>query len=250
MSWKSTFGLLRSWLMYYGKPFNQRRLRRFYSRFIKSGDLCFDIGAHLGNRSKSWLSLQAKVIAVEPQPVCIDFLKRKFSSEPDFILVEKAVGSKPGKAMLHISEKTPTVSSLANQQWRDQLNQTSNVTIDWNKQVEVEVITLDQLIQQYGIPAFCKIDVEDFELEVLKGLSQPIQTLSFEFFNWTPAQTQACLNRLDQLANYSYNWSIGESQRWQSNQQLSSGQLLKEISAYRKKRNFSGDIYAFLKNGK
>ena len=37
------------------------------------------------------------------------------------------------------------------------------------------------MIKKYGIPNFCKIDVEGYELEVLKGLSKPIKTLSFEY---------------------------------------------------------------------
>ena len=35
-------GLLRN-------PFRRRRLTRFYKPFINPGDLCFDIGAHVGN---------------------------------------------------------------------------------------------------------------------------------------------------------------------------------------------------------
>ena len=50
----------------------------FYSQFIKSGDLCFDVGACKGNRVEPFLELGAKVIAIEPQPRHADYLRKKF----------------------------------------------------------------------------------------------------------------------------------------------------------------------------
>ena len=70
--------------MYYGKPFNRRRLKGFYSGFIGKGDLVFDIGAHLGNRSEAWLALGARVIAAEPQPICVQYLQKRFLSNEHF----------------------------------------------------------------------------------------------------------------------------------------------------------------------
>ena len=54
-NFRSRLGILRSRIMYYGKPFNRRRLRKFYSAFVPKGGLCFDIGAHLGNRIAPFL---------------------------------------------------------------------------------------------------------------------------------------------------------------------------------------------------
>ena len=247
MNWKAQIGLWRSRMIYYWKPFNQRRLKGFYQPFIQSGDLCFDIGAHLGNRSKAWLALGAKVVALEPQPLCISFLKKKFDKQENFTLVKKAVGSKPGILPMYISHNAPTVSSLANEAWRNALNDRSNFTVEWNEKIEVPVLTLDQLIETYGLPKFCKIDVEDFEEEVLKGLSSPIPVISFEFFNWTPKRTLACLNLLDQLGDYDFNWSIGESQRMFLTKWADSEQLFQNIKAHKAKENFSGDIYARLR---
>ncbi|HRF81237.1 MAG TPA: FkbM family methyltransferase, partial [Flavobacteriales bacterium] len=45
----------------------------------------------------------------------------------------------------------------------------------WDRAIEVPVTTLDRLIDQYGRPAFVKIDVEGFEDEVLVGSEAIIQ---------------------------------------------------------------------------
>lgn len=247
MNWTSRLGLWRSIIMYYWKPFNQRRLRRFYRQFVAPGDLCFDIGAHLGNRSLAWLALGAKVVALEPQPVCIHFLNKKFRRNDHFILDERAVGAEPGTLPMFISQNAPTVSSLSDQDWREALNDRSNFEVKWEERLEVEVTTLDQLIRQYGVPTFCKIDVEDFEEAVLRGLSTPIKTLSFEFFNWTPQRTQACLELLVKLGHYEFNWSIGEQLRLRSDQWLSAALLVEQIQLHKSRRPFSGDIYAQIK---
>ena len=40
--------------------------------------------------------------------------------------------------------------------------------------------TLDDLINRYGKPCYVQIDVEGFELPVLKGLTQSVPLISFE----------------------------------------------------------------------
>jgi hypothetical protein len=44
----------------------------------------------------------------------------------------------------------------------------------------VETITLEQMISTYGRPFYIKIDVEGYELNVLKGLQTAVPYLSFE----------------------------------------------------------------------
>ena len=100
MTLKERIGILRSTTIYYWKPFNKRRLMRFYSEFVTKGSLCFDIGAHLGNRTNAWNSLGAKVVAVEPQPQCMAYLQKRFGKKKNITLVQKAVGATTGKATL------------------------------------------------------------------------------------------------------------------------------------------------------
>ncbi|MEM7656721.1 MAG: FkbM family methyltransferase [Bacteroidota bacterium] len=236
-------GLLRSRLMYYGKPFNRRRLMRFYRDFVEPGDLCFDVGAHLGNRTDAWLRLGAKVVAVDPQPVCIEYLLKHFGDHPNFTLEQKAIGEVPGQMKLHISEKTPTITTLAGQDWQQAIQDKTSYKVSWDQSIPVEVITLDQLIKTYGIPAFCKIDVEDFEIQALRGLSQPIPALSFEYFSPTIDRAIACIQQMETLGQYEYNWSFGESQQMESERWLTVGDILNVFSSYTSDHR-SGDVYA------
>ena len=197
---KSRFGLLRSELIYLWKPFNRRRLRRFYSQFVQPGALCFDIGAHLGGRSRAFLELGARVVAVEPQPQCAANLHARWAGERRFTLIPKAVGAQPGSSTLHINRLNPTISTLAPDAWRAAMAAAATRRERWDHRVDVDVATLDQLIEAYGLPDFCKIDVEGFEKQVLAGLSHPLPALSFEFISFEKTPALACLRRLMALS--------------------------------------------------
>ena len=243
MKLRERLGIFRSVAMYYWKPFNKRRLVRFYSQFVKAGDLCFDLGAHLGNRTNAWLALGAKVIAVEPQPTCIRYLKKKFGQNEKVIIVEEAIGAEVGETTLYVSELTPTVSTLADKQWRDTIDEETSFEVHWDQEVDVKVITLDELIAKYGLPAFAKMDIENYEVEALKGLSQALPALSIEFFPATIERAIECIELLEELGNYEFNWSFGESQQLNNEKWLNASAIKKVLSQITRD-DPSGDFYA------
>lgn len=242
---KKKLGVLRSIATYYWKPFNKKRLITFYKDYVKAGDLCFDIGAHLGNRTNAWSAIGAKVIAVDPQPQCLAYLNKKFGTNKQITILPKAVGEKPGFADLHISQLTPTISTLAGKEWQQKMDDATSFKVNWEETIKVEVVTLDQLIAEYGMPDFCKIDVEDFEIQVLRGLTQPLPSLSLEYFVPTLERIYECIERLETLGVYEYNWSYGESQVLNSRKWLSAKEMKAVFDTY-KKGDRSGDIYARL----
>jgi hypothetical protein len=113
---------------------------------------------------------------------------------------------------------------------------------EWGRTQDVTVITLDELIATFGRPAFCKIDVEGSEQDVLAGLSSSIPALSFEF---TPEMAEvgtACIDRLAGLGDYEFNYDLGESMHlrlanWVGPREIK--QQLKALDA-----DEFGDIYA------
>lgn len=240
---KEYLGLARSLAIYHGMPWRKRQLRDFYARFIGPGDLCFDIGAHVGSRVDVWLGLGARIVALEPQPRCMAWLRHRYRNRDGVILLDRAVGAMPGRQALLVSERNPTVSSLS-ADWVEEVGRTAGFAgVSWDHAVEVEVITLDDLIAAHGLPVFCKIDVEGYEHEVLRGLSRPLPALSFEYLAALPETALHCIERLAEVGDYHYNWSRGERQQLREPGWLTPDAMCRRLEGL---RTGSGDIYAHL----
>jgi Methyltransferase FkbM domain len=160
-------------------------------------------------------------------------------------IVQKALGARRGTARLGISTATPTVSSMS-PGWIDTVaTDRSFAKVRWDRAVEVAVTTLDDLVATYGEPAFCKVDVEGFEAEVLAGLSRPLRALSFEYLPMAHDAALAVLDRVEELggSSYRYNYSPIETMRWASERWLDAGELRALLDRYRPLGR-SGDVYA------
>jgi hypothetical protein len=111
----------------------------------------------------------------------------------------------------------------------------------WSGSIEVAVTTLQELTSTYGTPAFCKIDVEGHELQVLRGMGDGLPALSFEFVPERKNVLEACLDLLADKGEYRYNLTRGPQPRLLSERWLLAEELLRQIDV---DDYWSGDIYA------
>lgn len=229
--------------MYYAIPGRHRGWRNFYSQFVHSGDLSFDIGAHVGNRARALASLGSQVIMLEPQQICQPVLRRLYGRNPSMQLLTKAVGAKKGRGKLLVSQEHPTVSSLS-EEWVEEVGASSSFSsVRWDRGEIVEVTTLDVLIEEFGIPSFCKLDVEGFEYEALLGLSQPIDTISFEYIPASIDIAINCVEYLEKLSSYEFNIIEGERPQF-SQPGWMNGKKMREILLGFAKYERAGEVYA------
>lgn len=240
-----TFRTLRRSLdVYYGEPAHETRMTALYARFLEAGDLAFDIGAHVGDRIGAFRRLGARVIALEPQPLCCRVIEAVYGDDPEVTLMRAACGAHEGEIALHVNSANPTVTTASADfiaaadgaaGWEGQT---------WDAAVEAKMTTLDVLIATHGVPAFSKIDVEGFEADVLAGLSQPVPALSFEFTTIQRDVAYRCLESLAALGAYRFDLTLGETHaltgEWVLHEEMAA-----RIAGLPHEAN-SGDVYAVL----
>ena len=188
-----------------------RRIERLYAEFVASGDLVFDVGANVGGRVSVFRALGARVVAVEPQSSCIEKLRAEWGDDQQVYIEPVAVAAREGTADLHLADVS-TISTL-DTSWIDTTSTGRFSDHRWNGIEVVQTTTLDRLIETHGVPAFCKIDVEGFELEAIRGLAQPLAAISFEYTREFDHRVTDCVRHLDDLGMTLFNYSSGESAR-------------------------------------
>ena len=221
---ESTRMIIRNTVWKFHLTKESKSLFKFYSSFIKKGDLVFDIGTNYGNHSSIFLELGAKVVCLEPNPKLIPLLGKRFGSRA--IIINKGVSSK-NQILKFNSLKDSGHSTFDNSTIKegDEVLET----------IHIETTTLKDLINHHGIPQFIKIDVEGFEYEVLKTLEEPVKNLSFEFNLSRIDVLKKCLDHLKSIGYKKFNFS------YDRNFKLELPSWGKEILSLIKQKK--GDVY-------
>ena len=216
-----------------------------YEEIINEGDLVFDVGSNIGFKTDLFLSMGARVICIEPQPTCVELLINKYKGNKNVSIVGKALSSYKGVSNLKLPQAS-TLGTLSDKF----IENTSKLRFKeclWNTQIAVEVTMLDEIIAIYGIPSFCKIDVEGSEIDVLKGLSISIPCISIEFVPELFDNAESCIDRLLSIDSaYKFNYSPEETNEFCFKEWVNKEILLSYLRTITDYRVSFGDIYVNL----
>jgi FkbM family methyltransferase len=158
---------------------------RLLSR-LDSVDLAVDIG---GNWGQSIEALRRtcrprRIVCIEPNPHLNAILKSRYRARPEIAILQKAISDVPGEHQLFVPRYRGFVydglASLDRSSALEWLNEDRVAGFDRSKlsleQHRVEIVTLDSLDLR---PDIVKIDVQGYELQVVKGGAET-------FTRWQP----------------------------------------------------------------
>lgn len=163
--------------------------------------LVFDIGANRGNMTNFFIGQSEKVICFEPNQELLSHIRNRFKSMIDsrIFLDSRGLSDKEETKTFKISN-ADTISTFS-EDWIH--NSRFTGSYNWDKLVEVKTTTLDNIIDEYGIPDFIKIDVEGYELEVIQGLTKLLDSTTFSF-EWAEEQYEKMKEIYEHLNNLGY----------------------------------------------
>lgn len=216
---------------------------KIFNEIIKIGDLVFDVGLNTGDKSNEFLNLGAKVVGFEPQIQCYNYAMNRLGDNGNFSAENIALDKSVGVGKIFISN-AHTISSMS-QEFITESSKERFSEYRWDEGIDINTDTLDNMISKYGTPKFIKIDVEGYEINVLGGLSKPIEYISIEFTPEICSKTLDCieyvnnLNENKTLYNYRYRNDVEfKYNNWITREEMED--YLKSITDY--KFEF-GDVY-------
>jgi FkbM family methyltransferase len=172
-------------------------------------NLIFDIGFNVGEFSQTCFNKykECSVIAVEANPNLCNAVSQHFFTNYNFSLLNNLVSNKEDEEIdFYISHATTGVSTAStefmnNSRFTQGSKNLPQNSVSWAPPVKVQSITIDSMIERYGMPDLIKIDVEGYEYTVLSGLTQKANDICFE---WHEEERDNLYKILEHLQSLGY----------------------------------------------
>lgn len=139
-----------------------------------NSDLIYDIGMNNGDDTAFYLSLGYKVIAVEAAPNLVDIAAKRFKSfieENKLQILNIGISDSEGSMPFYINKHDSGWSSFDMN-----LGRRGGSGYDI---INVKTKTLAQLINEYGVPHYLKVDIEGYDHIAINSLLNCVEKPTF-----------------------------------------------------------------------
>jgi len=128
-------------------------------------DLIYDIGMHVGNDTAHYLNEGFRVVAIEANPVLVDHCYQRFAGplrDGRLNILPVGIAADHGISPFYVNPRNSEWSSFDRAVgWRDG----EGIVID------VPTMPFDDVLTDYGIPYYMKIDIEMGDIHCLRALN-------------------------------------------------------------------------------
>jgi FkbM family methyltransferase len=156
----------------------------------------FDIGSNVGLWSIANIHNTSKIISIEASPTTFENLLKNTRDNKNIENLNYVVSNNNCEDITFYEAEANTLSTI-NKEWL-----TSPESRFYNMRynaIKCKSITLDKLIEIYGIPELIKIDVEGGEYDCISSLTTKTKYLCFEWASETNSITINCLDYLQKI---------------------------------------------------
>ncbi len=132
-------------------------------------DLIYDVGFHRGEDTEFYLTKGFKVVAIEAHPALYHAGRQKFAQDIDsgrLVLLNVAVAETSGPISFFESDNDVWGSIR-----RDAAKRNERLGAGW-REITVEGRRFGEILLQFGIPYYMKVDIEGADLLCLKALAE------------------------------------------------------------------------------
>lgn len=155
--------------------------------------LIYDVGVHNGDDAAYYLHKGYKVVGVEANPEIVAILQKRFAAQiadGALQLVDVGVAEEEGELDFYVCNESSDWSSF-----NPNKAATGGKT---NKAIKVRTAKFLSILQEYGVPYYCKIDIEGNDSICLQGID-PQDKPAYLSIEMSHAHGDRDLNNLQQL---------------------------------------------------
>ena len=163
---------------------NQRNeiddIHDMYAHLGKKPSVIFDCGANIGFVTHKFSTKfpAATIYAFEPNPSVFQKLAKHYAEKNKIVCINSGIGSDSGKMTFYVNRNSGTSSFLPPTDFH--MNNIASHTVT---PTEVDIVKIDDVMKTHRIDHIdvLKLDIEGFEIEAMKGISNLKHKISLIF---------------------------------------------------------------------